>query len=459
MDAKFRLSLEDRVSSKLDGIANKVGSLDNAFKAVTAANVLGKLGSMAMDFGGAVIESLRNYEKFSASLRVLLGGDKQAAEALNNQLVNLAKTTPFELKDVQEGSRQLLAYGFSAGGVTKNLKMLGDVSSAVGAPLTDIVYLYGTLKTQGRAYQKDINQFTGRGIPIIKELAKQFGVTESAVQDLVKDGKVGFKEIEKAFQSLTKEGGKFFGMMDEQAKTVDGKLSNMGDAWEQLKVSIGRSQTGIISSTAEMVTSMISEFTRANDASNELEMARKESGLGSRTWLQKASTAFLGRNSINSETALNAQVLEQFNKTSASNKEQDWLVLRAGLLRSVSQQIGESRRAFENKDTVGVDIAKSNLAVLYHYLDKVTGSLTLLRSGDKTVKDEKTPGGPDDKTGLPTEYRGEKPQAINININEVNGIRTATITDYQQTTPMAKEALSNALLEVIDDINKIVRNR
>jgi len=45
---------------------------------------------------------------------------------------------------------------------------------------------------QGRLFGEDINQLTGRGIPVIQELAKQFGVSESEVKKLVEQGKVGF---------------------------------------------------------------------------------------------------------------------------------------------------------------------------------------------------------------------------------------------------------------------------
>ena len=188
-----------------------------------------------VSFGKAVVDSLVNYEYFSASLRTLMLGDAQAAKALENQLVETAKTTPFSLVEVQDATKQLLAYGFSAGSVVKNIRMLGDVASALKIPFSDIAYLYGTLKTQGRAFSKDIMQFTGRGIPIVKELAKQFKVADSEVMKLVESGKVGFKEVEKAFQSMTAEGGMFFDMMQQQAKTTGGQISMLGDNWEQLK--------------------------------------------------------------------------------------------------------------------------------------------------------------------------------------------------------------------------------
>ena len=136
--------------------------------------------------------------------------------------------------------------------------MLGDVASGLKIPFSDIAYLYGTLKTQGRAYTRDIMQFTQRGIPVIKELAKQFKVTEEEVSKMVESGKVGFSDIEKAFQSMTKSGGMFYNMMQEQSKTTGGQISMLGDSWDQLKVNIGKSQTGIIQGTVSFLNELTS---------------------------------------------------------------------------------------------------------------------------------------------------------------------------------------------------------
>ena len=66
---------------------------------------------------------------------------------------------------------------------------------------------------------------------------------------MVSAGKIGFKDVEGAFKDMTKEGGQFFNLMDDQSKTVGGRLSNLSDSWEQLKVNIGKSQSGILSGT------------------------------------------------------------------------------------------------------------------------------------------------------------------------------------------------------------------
>jgi len=205
----------------------------------------------------------------------MLQGNEGATKALEDQLITLAKTTPFELTEVQTATKQLMAYGFKAGDVVETIRTLGDVSSGIGAPLGDIAYLYGTLKTSGRVTLMDLRQFAGRGVPIYEVLAKRLNTTTAAINGLASAGKIGFRDIEGAFKDMTSAGGQFFNLMDAQSKTVGGQLSNMADGWEQLKVKIGQSQTGILSTTISWVNDMLNSLNDGLDASNLMDTAFK----------------------------------------------------------------------------------------------------------------------------------------------------------------------------------------
>lgn len=199
------------------------------------------------------------FQKLEVSFNTMLKS-KEKADALMAEAVELAAKTPFTLQDVGDGAKQLLAYGFAAENTVDTLRMLGNVAAGVGSPLNDIVYLYGTLQTQGRAYTKDIMQFTGRGIPIIDELAKQFGVAKDEVQAMVEAGKVGFPEVEQAFKSLTSQGGLFFNLMEEQSKTLTGQISNLQDAWSRMLNDIGKENEGVLSSMVVGATEIVDNY-------------------------------------------------------------------------------------------------------------------------------------------------------------------------------------------------------
>jgi tape measure domain-containing protein len=113
------------------------------------------------------------------------------------------------------------------------------VSAGVQAPVNEIAELYGKARVQGRLFAEDINQLTGRGIPIIGELAKQFGVSDSQVKKLVETGQVGFPAIEQAFINMTSQGGKFAGMMEAQSKTTSGLFSTLKDTINEVFLTLG----------------------------------------------------------------------------------------------------------------------------------------------------------------------------------------------------------------------------
>lgn len=179
-------------------------------------------------FGSDVIDATGKMQQLQVALSTILQ-DKNKADQLIAEIVQFAAKTPFNLDDVATGAKQLLAYGSSAEKVVEELSMLGDVASGLQIPIGQLIYLYGTLRTQGRAMTVDIRQFAGRGIPIYEELAKVLGVAKDQVGALVKEGKVGFAEVEQAFKNMTNEGGKFNNLMENSAGTWPQRLSNIQD--------------------------------------------------------------------------------------------------------------------------------------------------------------------------------------------------------------------------------------
>lgn len=183
-------------------------------------------------FGSNVIEATGKMQQLDVALSTILQ-DKSKADQLITDIIQFAAKTPFNLDDVATGAKQLLAYGSSADNVVNELSMLGDVASGLQIPIGQLIYLYGTLRTQGRAMTVDIRQFAGRGIPIYEELANVLGVSKDQVGELVREGKVGFKEVEQAFKNMTSEGGKFANLMESSAGTWPQRLSNIEDTMFQ----------------------------------------------------------------------------------------------------------------------------------------------------------------------------------------------------------------------------------
>lgn len=222
------------IKGKLTGsLKSMAGSFAGSLKAIVG------FGASALPLAAVgAVKLAADAETLAMKMKVLTGSTATAADIMK-KLDAFAADTPFQKMEVGQAAQLLLSFGSASATVFDELRMIGDVAAATGTPLTEMAELYGKAQVQGRLFAEDINQLTGRGIPIIQELAKQLGVTDSEVKELVKDGKVGFPEMQRGLAAMVGPGGKFGGMMSELSTTTAGKFSTFVDKVLLLGTSIG----------------------------------------------------------------------------------------------------------------------------------------------------------------------------------------------------------------------------
>lgn len=235
--------------SQIEDFAKKAAAAAAGYFSIQAAS----------NFVQSMVKVRGEFQQIEVAYRTMLGS-KEKADQLMAESVKLAAITPFTLQDVASGSKQLLAYGFAAKDITENLEMLGNVASGVGSQLGDLTYLYGTLKASGRVTQIDINQFAGRGIPIYQALADVMKINVEQVREYVSAGKIGFSDVESAFQKLTGAGGQFFNLMQEQSKTLTGQLSNLEDAWSRMLNDLGKQNEGLFATAIDGAINLVDNY-------------------------------------------------------------------------------------------------------------------------------------------------------------------------------------------------------
>lgn len=314
-----------REGARIDGVFAKLRN---------AAVSLGAAWS-AKELAGNIVRVRGEFQQLGVAFTTMLG-DAGKASALMAQLTETAARTPFDLQGVADGARQLLAYGTSADKVNDTLIRLGNIAAGLSIPLGDLVYLYGTTMTQGRLYTQDLNQFTGRGIPMIKELAKQFGVAETEIKGMVEAGKVGFPEVEKVIVSLTDQGGMFYNLMQEQSKTITGQISNIGDSFSMMLNDIGTSSEGIINAALSGVSWLIDNYESVGRTLLELVAAygAYRAALITVTALQKAHQAVMVQALVNMKLAQAAG--------EAMTRAQAMATARTKLLTAATQQLNKA---------------------------------------------------------------------------------------------------------------------
>lgn len=251
--------IEKRVGSMVENVGQKGKDLDAIFNNLAKAATAFFTINQAQQFVQQLIRLRSEFQQLEIAFNTMLGS-KAKADKLTQDLIQFAATTPFGMKETANAAKQLLAYGSTAELVKDELRMLGDIAAGVSQPIGELVYLYGTLRTQGRAYAVDIRQFAGRGIPIYKELAKVLEINENQVNSFVESGKVGFAEVQKAMQNMTAQGSMFGGLMEAQSKTIQGELERLGDAYDLMLNKIGQNTQGTISSVIQGLSSLVENY-------------------------------------------------------------------------------------------------------------------------------------------------------------------------------------------------------
>lgn len=204
----------------------------------------------------SIVSVRGQFQQLEIAFGTMLGSEEKAT-ALMQQMVNTAAKTPFDLMGVAEGAKQLLAYGVSAEKVNDTLVRLGNIASGLSIPLNDIVYLYGTTMVQGRLYAQDVRQFTGRGIPLVKELAEKYHTTAEGINEMVSAGKIGFPDVEEVLNKMTNAGGQFYQLMEKQSSSLTGQISNLQDAWDSALNSLGEKSEGALSVGIQSATYLV----------------------------------------------------------------------------------------------------------------------------------------------------------------------------------------------------------
>lgn len=230
-------------------------SINNLAKGAMAFFTISK----AYEFSQKIIAVRSQFQQLEIAFGTMLKS-KEKANALMAQMTDLAAKTPFGLQEVSEGAKRLLAFQVPAEEVTETLRRMGDVAAGLGVPMGQLIHVYGQVKAQGKLMTNDLYQFMNAGIPIIAELSKVVGKSETEIKDMVSAGKIGFPEVQAVIKGMTDEGGLFYNLMAEQSKSLGGQISNLGDSFDQMLNEIGKATEGIASGAISSVAFLVENY-------------------------------------------------------------------------------------------------------------------------------------------------------------------------------------------------------
>lgn len=468
--------LKDLLTGQLKNIQNEAAKLDNTLKnlgdggaiggkaantqrsmmgSVLGANLLsGAIGmatSAVKDFFASGFESMQKFENYEARMTTLLGSRKAAIISMKN-IVQDASTTPFDVGSLTDANAALIGAGESAGGARKMVMNLGNAIAATGGTSVELQRMavnLNQIRSLGKASALDVRQFVYAGIPIYKLLNETIHKNKEEVE---KDG-IAYNDLARAFELARKEGGMFYKGMETANNTMTGRLSALGDSWEQLKVSILKSQSGILGGTISWMNSMVSSMNRGIEASNLLDDALKHSGAQKYSFFEKYPIKFLGK----------AAMLLGMNPTNGGVAEMEQYA--SGMYQNLGKTSKDKLSATQNNSTLSNIIRGiySDSSMSYVEKGRRAGilneirqmNLDLINSLDAKVDPGNPSKPPKDPSSLEKIAAANRPTQVNINIENLVREYSNTFNTAAEALKMTPEQVAKVLIGAVNDISNL----
>ncbi|MFC6998075.1 hypothetical protein [Rufibacter roseus] len=283
-----------RAASGVDDLGDNVDRASNRMQKGTADSSKGftSMGNVAKGVGGVIaaaftidavlslgkniLDTTAKFQKMEAVLTNTLGSQSAAQNAML-MIQDIAAKTPFAVDQLTESYVKLANRGIQP--TSQEIIKLGDLAASTGKDFDQL--------TEGL-----LDAMTGEF-----ERLKEFGITASSQGD-----KVAF-----TFKGVTTEVAKtdaaikeyvmglgdvegVSGSMAAISETLTGKISNLGDSFDQMFLTIGSQQSGVFSSTISFLDEMVKGVTALIATTDQL--GQKMSARGVSEYSSKVAADF-----------------------------------------------------------------------------------------------------------------------------------------------------------------------
>lgn len=200
------------------------------------AGLFSKLSSAALAAAKSFIQSGIDYnaqiESYTVGFTNMLGSAEAAQQAMAKIQEDAART-PFNVEALTQANQLLISAGENAGYSEKVILALGNAVNAAGggnAELSRMAQNLQQIANVGKAASIDIKQFAYAGINIYQVLADYTGKSVQEVQNMT----ISYDLLSQALIAASEEGGRYYGAMETQSQTMNGRVSTLQDNVKQL---------------------------------------------------------------------------------------------------------------------------------------------------------------------------------------------------------------------------------
>lgn len=238
-----------REGEHINNVMSNIGKATVAYFSVQALN----------NFAQSVVRVRGEIESLEISFETLLGS-KDKANELFGAIREFAVNTPMTLNSLASGAQTLLGFGIEAEKVMPILQQIGDISMGDAQKFNSLTLAFAQASSAGKLAGQDFLQMVNAGFNPLNEMAKMTGKSISQLKKEMEEGQISTAMLESAFEHATAEGGMFHGMLEKQSQGIQGALSNLQGAWDDMLNDIGSKQQSVFVDGVNLLTDIIKNY-------------------------------------------------------------------------------------------------------------------------------------------------------------------------------------------------------
>lgn len=216
--------------------------------------------SQVTEFAKQIISVRGEIESLQISFETLAGKDK--GSALFEEIRQFAVATPMMMKDLAQGAQTMLAFNIEAEKVMPILRALGDISMGDAQKFNSLTLAFSQMSATGKLMGQDLLQMINTGFNPLSVISEKTGKSIGELKEEMEKGKISVEMVTDAFMSATAAGGKFHGMLEKQSHGINGAISNLQGAIDDMLNDFGESSQGIISGAIDGATYLVKNYER-----------------------------------------------------------------------------------------------------------------------------------------------------------------------------------------------------
>lgn len=215
------------------------------------------IGAMLLGAGKSAIGGATRAEQDLVGLSTFLG--KEGANAAYANIRKDAVASSFDTAGMLTANRALISTGISAEQARKDIWNLANAVSAVGGGNDELGRMAANLqqiKATGQATAMDIRQFGIAGINIYEMLKQTTGKNIEQIKEM----NVSYEMLSAALAQAAGKGGMYFGALEAQAKTTQGRFNALKETISMSLADLGTAFLPVIKTGLDIANSFLEKI-------------------------------------------------------------------------------------------------------------------------------------------------------------------------------------------------------